>query len=278
MIRCTALIVIVGVLLGKTISSQKAVGVNTDLVSLWNYGVGDARQWAVALTGLMRKLDQRGGFFFAVFFANMFQVIVSALYLMYNNLLTVMIVAHEWNQFVAERKTLRVSVPRGIQRGNYFLSLPYKYSIPLMSCSGILHWFISQSIFVVQTVAYSPDFERRKDMDASSIGYSSISIIVAMATGVTLVVSILVFGFVLKLDSKRFDGEEVDHPMPLVGTCSAAISANCHSHTDDGDCSLLPIIWKYVRDHEGSDNGHYTFTTGRGDAAAVSLNKGTGRV
>jgi hypothetical protein len=167
-------------LLALTVASQQAIGVHIDLASLWSYGVGDARQWAVALTGLMRKLNQTSGFFFAVLFANMFQVIISAVYLLYNNLLTEMVIASEWNNFSSERKTLRLSVPQGIQRSNYFLSLPYRYSVALMTCSGLLHWLISQSVFVVQTVAYTPNFDRNQDMDASSIGYSSIGIIFAM--------------------------------------------------------------------------------------------------
>jgi hypothetical protein len=109
-------------LLALTVLSQQAVGVHIDLASLWSYGVGDARQWAVALTGLMRKLNQMSGFFFAVLFVNMFQVIISAVYLLYNNLLTEMVVASEWNNFNSKRKTLRLSVPQGIQRSNYFFT------------------------------------------------------------------------------------------------------------------------------------------------------------
>jgi hypothetical protein len=95
-------------------SSQRAVGVDVNIAALWSYGLGDARTWAVSLTTVMRKLDQRAGLFFAMFFANMFQVVVSALYPLYNNLITVMVVASEWNGFVSERKTLRLSRPQGI--------------------------------------------------------------------------------------------------------------------------------------------------------------------
>jgi hypothetical protein len=138
--------------------SQRAVGVDVNIAALWSYGLGDARTLAVSLTTVMRKLGQRAGFFFAMFFANMFQVVVSALYLLYNNSITVMVVASEWNGFASERKTLRLSRPQGIQRSNNFLSLPYKYSLTLMAHSGLLHWLISQSVFVIQTVAYTPEF------------------------------------------------------------------------------------------------------------------------
>lgn len=243
-----------------------------DLASLWSYGVGDARQWAVALTGFMRERDQRSGFFFAVFFANMFQIVVSALYLLYNNLMTVMFAASEWNDFVSERKTLRLSVPRGIQRSYYFLLLPYRYSLVLMICSGLLHWLISQSVFVVQTVAYTPSFERNTQMDASSIGASSIEIVFSMATGLLLVLFILFVGFAFHYGpkKKKHGGRDFALTMPLVSTCSAAISANYHRHKEDKDCSLLPVIWGFVGDKEGDSKGHYTFTTAR-DVGPLTL-------
>ncbi|PVI04891.1 hypothetical protein DM02DRAFT_725568 [Periconia macrospinosa] len=260
---CIILVIIVGILLGLTITTQRALGVEVGLASLWSYGVGSVQPWAVALAGFMRKLDQTSGFFFAVFFANMFQVAVSAFYMLYNNLLTIMVVGSEWNDYVFERKTLRVSIPQGIQRSNYFLSLPYKYSLPLMVCSGILHWLISQSIFVIQTVAFTFDLQRNEPMDSSSIGYSSISIVLAMFVGVILIVAIIIVGFNFKYEVKasRDTGEEPPYPMPLASTCSAAISANCHRHEEDKDCPILPVRWGYVSDVEGGDSGHFTFTT-----------------
>jgi hypothetical protein len=248
-----------------TISSQRAQGVEVDIASLWSYGVGTARNWAVALTTVMRKLDQRAGFFFAMFFANMFQVVVSALYLLYNNLVTVMVVAAEWNGFISERKTLRLSSPRGIQRSNYFLSLPYRYSLALMICSGLLHWLISQSVFVIQTVAYTPEFQRDQNKDASSIGFSSIGIVFAMATGTILVLAIIIMGFCNEYKPKKSRewGDTPPYPMPLVSTCSAAISANCHRHEEDPDCSFLPVRWGRVEDSEAGKGGRYTFSTAR---------------
>ncbi|KAF2832068.1 hypothetical protein CC86DRAFT_462450 [Ophiobolus disseminans] len=223
---CIALITIVGFLLGMTISSQRALGVPVDLPSLWSYGVGASNQWATSLAGRMRQLSQTSGFFFAVLFANMFQVIVSALYLLYNNLLTVLVMAAEWNDFISERKTLRLSAPRGIQRSGYFLSLPYRYSIILMTCSGLLHWLISQSVFIVQTVAYNPEFERNPAKDASSIGYSSIGIMFAMTIGSVWVLALLVIGFTWRYTptKPRDGGPRPPFPMPLANDYSTLVS------------------------------------------------------
>jgi hypothetical protein len=55
------------------------------------------------------------------------------------------------------RKTLRVSTPEGIQRSSYFVSMPLKYGIPLISAMSLLHWLISQSIFVYTADVYTED-------------------------------------------------------------------------------------------------------------------------
>lgn len=55
------------------------------------------------------------------------------------------------------RKTLRVSAPVGIQRSSYFISMPLRYGIPLIATMSLLHWLISQSLFVVATVTYESD-------------------------------------------------------------------------------------------------------------------------
>lgn len=252
-----------------TLSVQRAVGVDINLSSLWSYGFGAQQQWALVLTGVTDHLGPSKGFYFSVFFANMFQVIISGLYLLYNNLLTVMVVAAEWNDYISERKTLRLSAPRGVQRSAYFLSLPYRYSITLMILSVLLHWFISQSIFVVQTVAYIPagtspsSFTREPTLDISCIGFYSIGIILALSVGCLLVLGLLVIAFCSKYNTRRTrtGDEQPPYAMPLASTCSAAISANCHKHLEDTDCALLPLRWGFVGSRRGGKGGRFTFTT-----------------
>lgn len=256
--RCVLMLGIVSVLLGIAIAAQRSAGMPVDLVSLTRHGLGSAQAWSIVLGGTMRKLSQTPGFFFATFLANIAQVVFSALYILYNNLITVMVVASEWNDFISEKKTLRVSRPRGIQRSAYFLSLPYIFSIPLMCFSGLLHWLISQSIFVIQTVGYrTPDFRRAEELDASSIAYSSLGIILAMVFGGIMVLGLPILGILMKYRP----GDKLPYPMPLASTCSAAISANCHRHPEDQDCSKLPVRWGFVKDDSVPAGGRFTFTT-----------------
>ncbi|KAJ5055102.1 hypothetical protein J3E72DRAFT_178788, partial [Bipolaris maydis] len=196
---------------------------------------------------------------FSVLFVNMFQAIVSALYLLCNNLLTVMVVAAEWNAYYNfRRKALRVSALKGIQGSTFFLSLPYRCSVTLMVLSGLLHFFIYQSVFVVQPVAYLPRYEPQRfiqapGLDVSCIGFSSLGTFLALATGFVLVVY-----FVAQEAAARL------FRMPVVSRCSAAISANCHAHAADTDCGFLPVQWRHVSDMTDASGARYTFTIDSG--------------
>ena len=88
-----------------------------------------------------------------ILLANLPHAIFSGLYLLYNNIYTRMLAELEWNRF-SQRGTkegilLRVTQPEGRQRSKYFLSLPYRYAIALMVQSIIVHWFVSQSLFLL---------------------------------------------------------------------------------------------------------------------------------
>lgn len=67
-----------------------------------------------------------------------------------NALLSCMLAAEEWGGFAADRKTLRVSAPIGIQRSKYSLSMPVKYGIPMTIVFTIEHWLESQATFIVR--------------------------------------------------------------------------------------------------------------------------------
>ncbi|KAJ5210104.1 hypothetical protein N7491_009916 [Penicillium cf. griseofulvum] len=79
------------------------------------------------------------------FIANAPQLIFSFLYFAFNSLLTTMALAAEWSGYAIHRKGLRVSNNAQLsQRSQYFLSIPYRYSMPLLAASATLHWLISQ--------------------------------------------------------------------------------------------------------------------------------------
>ena len=60
----------------------------------------------------------------SILIANTPQMIFSFLYLNLNGLLTTMWLAEEWSDFASQRKALRTSKPKGLQRSTHHLQLP----------------------------------------------------------------------------------------------------------------------------------------------------------
>ena len=190
----------------------------------------------------------------SVLLANLPQTIFSFLYLNLNGLLTSMWVASEWSDFAKERKTLRVSKPKGAQRSTHFLQLPYKVAMPLMILSGLLHWLISQAIFLVVVAEYNPDGTLLSPVAVASCGFSPLAMILGIAAGCAIIIVTFLLGFGLRYEPS----------MPLAGSCSAAISAACHPPDWDSDAAMRPIKWGVIPDTlTGEDGvGHCSFTSG----------------
>ncbi|KAJ5929587.1 hypothetical protein N7454_006537 [Penicillium verhagenii] len=116
--------------------------------------------------------------------ANSPQVIFSLLYFTCNGQLTAMTLAAEWSSFAKERKGLRVSNnPKQSQRSKYLLSIPFRYAAPLMATSALLHWLISQSLFVIGVEAWNSDMLRDPLNDFFGCGWSPVGIVSAITVG-----------------------------------------------------------------------------------------------
>ncbi|EGD93019.1 hypothetical protein TESG_00576 [Trichophyton tonsurans CBS 112818] len=192
--------------------------------------------------------------------ANLPQLVYSLIYFAYNGILTAMTMSAEWSQYATQRKGLRVSAaPNAAQRSKYFLSLPYRYAIPLMTTTGILHWLISQSFFLVGIEAYDHNLQRDPASDISVCGYSPIAIVCSISLGTAMIFCLVGLGF------KRFKSG-----MPVVGSCSLAIAAACFP--DPGtydpekqagstpDMVCLALKWGVVLSEESSV-GHCAFSS-----------------
>lgn len=92
-------------------------------------------------------LDHR--FYISVIFANIWQIALSVIYFQYNGILTAMLVSREWMRY-QRRKPLRLTYPQSTtQRTSYFVSMPWRFGGPLLTVWALLHWSLSQSIFVL---------------------------------------------------------------------------------------------------------------------------------
>lgn len=154
------------------------------------------------------------------------------------------------------------------QRGTYLLQLPYGYSIPLLIGSGLLHWLVSQSIFLtrVRVLDAAGSFRivsiddplsdgraTRVLKEICTCGYSPIAIVFVIALGSIVMLLGIIDGL-----------RQLKVGIPVAGSCSAAISAACHPPQGDSSPSLKPVMWVVVAKEEveisDNDIGHCTFT------------------
>lgn len=86
-----------------------------------------------------------------ILLANCPQLWLSACYLLWNNQLTRIWMEHEWRSFYLQRKLPRISHDAKRMdnvRATRFLQLPYSASAFLMTTSTVLHWLVSQALFL----------------------------------------------------------------------------------------------------------------------------------
>ncbi|RGP81471.1 hypothetical protein FLONG3_409 [Fusarium longipes] len=120
----------------------------------------------------------------------------------------------EWSKYSIKFRALRVTEPKGEQKSTYRLQLPYRFSIPLIIVSTILHWIYSNCMYVSNYITYDID-----DTKIFKIGvqYSTKAILIGfcMSLGVTIAPAALAY--------MRLPGI-----MVIAGGNSAVISAACH--------------------------------------------------
>lgn len=165
----------------------------------------------------------------AVLIANSLQLGLSIIYVTYNNFLTRLLVGRGWAMRSFQHSSLRVTTPRGRQRSTYRLQLPYRYSVPLMVSCGILHWLMSNTIYIFISQG---DYFASLLEDASGSSYPDPSLppgsTVSVGYSVIALITLIVIGFIgatipLVLSRRRLPGSAV-----AVGCNSFVISASCH--------------------------------------------------
>lgn len=177
--------------------------------------------------------------------SNALQLYGSALYFLFNGIITSMALADEWSRYGVRRRGLRVSSnPQGSQRSTYFLSLPYRWSVPLLVVSGLLHWLLSQCLYFVSVEVWGyqssgTDLTRiripSKDFITTGISKHPVYGIMALLSLMTILVIFVFTRFGFRSE------------MPIAGSCSAAIAAACHPGlSEPDDTSSRPLLWGTV--------------------------------
>lgn len=241
-------------LLGEGLSTLKLAGLSIDMSSLWKMGFGAVNTRALVRLNHTIWAPENSTLNF-VLLANLPQLVLSLLYFTVNGLLTTMCISDEWLGFGVQRTGLRVSFPvkGSAQRSSYFLSLPYKYAIPMLIGAGLLHWLISQSIFLVKIDVFDAWGVHQRAKDITTAGYSGIALIFVLILGAVMLAALVAVGF-QKLPTES--------GMPNAGSCSVVISAACHAPVEEiDDIALKPLMWGAVPDrgmleHHGGLAGH----------------------
>ena len=193
---------------------SKFAGSPTNLLSL---GLGKVRPRL--LISSISNFDQNTNFALLrnVLLANVPHLILSLIYFVINGVCTTMVLSLEWDAFAHSRKPLRVSYPKPGQQSTYFLELPYRYSVPLLIVSMLLHWLVSESIFLAKISKYNKKGELIDENVVSTCGYSPLGILLTITFAAVVLAAILLMGF-----------RRLRPGIPVAGSCSAAISAACH--------------------------------------------------
>lgn len=198
--------------------------------------------------------------------ANLPQLLISLLYLLYNDLVTRIHLAAQWSSYARTRKPLRVLNPRKdqlmakTQRSYYVLSLPLRVSVPLLVLMMILHWLVSQSLFlgIIGVLNYTAGGAPTDEgYPVLGLGYSPFAIILSLILGAVMIFGLWGYAFAFRYDSG----------IPLVRSCSAAISAACHAPAWDVSCAEKPLLYGAIQtsgtDEDGVDvRRHVCFTSG----------------
>ena len=196
------------------------------LSALWNLGFGTV-QLDYVIPGAIELSTLAN-----VLIVNIHQLCLSFVYFFSNGLLTSMLLSVEYTDYATTRKGLRVSNPHGHQRSTYYLQLPYRYAGTLIALAALLHWLFSQSIFLVLVTEYdiSGNVLPGKYGDSTKYGCSAIALVFTVITSGLMIIVLWVI-----CARKR------QPKMPIVASCSFAISAACHppSKNEANECGRL---------------------------------------
>jgi hypothetical protein len=157
--------------------------------------------------------------------------------------------ALEWNNYATHRKGLRVTSPAGQQRGTHFLQLPLRWAVSLNVVSGLLHWLLSQSLFLVRNELRTRENELYPG-STCACGYSTLSLLVFTLVFCGLLIGIL-YLLLMKMEIR----------IPPVCHCSLVISAACHIAEDEVDAQLEEVMWGVTEEATEDKPGHCTFTS-----------------
>lgn len=166
-------------------------------------------------------------------------------------------VTKEWLSYSTHRKSLRVSTPVGRQRSTYFLQIPLRYALPLVTVFAISHWILSQSFFVI-LIKWMDYTNAPSIVDngfrTASLSWSPLAMMIMVIIAGILLIVFWAISWLKKYPNTR---------MPLARSASVCISAACHAPAGDEDAATRRVQWGAVEGLNAGDVGHATFCSKR---------------
>jgi hypothetical protein len=157
---------------------------------------------------------------------------VSLVYAVGNMMLTRMLAANEYSQFAQRCRPLRVSRPAREQLSTHWLQLPYRYSVTLIVAMSLLHWLISRSIYLLNIRVYDINGVEDPLRMKYAWGTSSLAMLLTFLLGSAL------FWTLVGISRKK-----LGTGMPIVSTCSVAVSAACHPPVGEEGTATKPLMY-----------------------------------
>ena len=162
------------------------------------------------------------------------QTLLSLLYFSYNQFISQMCASSETMRFAVKRKPLRVTRPQGQQHSSFWLSVPYRYGIPLLVLSASVHWAASQTMFLTEVSLASSSGEV-VSQNINGVGWSPLGLLITFLIGALMTVALIILGHF-----------KLPRGMPVLGSCSLAISTACHGHDGRKDEAEQPLMYGVV--------------------------------
>lgn len=211
--------------------------------AIWNWGAASEGSLSIGSDAASTQ-----GTTWNAWLSNMPQVLLSMCYINLNAICTSMASSHEWNTLATSRKGLRVTRPSGEQRSTYFLQLPYRWALPLIVTSGVLHWLLSQAFFLIRIDWHTEDGKLDKWKSACGVSFSSLFTF-------SFVAFLLVCGLLFIARWPMLAR------LPLAENCSLMISAASHPAPDEVNPQLMKVKWGVVPDTVVDEHPHCSISS-----------------
>ncbi|KAH8671271.1 hypothetical protein BX600DRAFT_496012 [Xylariales sp. PMI_506] len=194
-------------------------------------------------------------------------LLVAALYLATNSLLTTFFFSHEFSLFALCRSPLRVSSdPVGVQTTSLFLTLPRPISwVLLIFFAGLgfaLSAAISPVVLVESTTSLLDSEGGSEAAQALLLALSAQPLLAMIGLLVLLALFVAALGVRATPRAALVDGHERGNPLALRGgTCSAVLSAKCPPVAGDYEPWARSVAWGVVNPGPGTVDSRCGFSS-----------------